>query len=237
MGEYVGEITRIVKETHDVNSYLVKTDNIDFIAGQYALVSVVDHPELSKKKIPITYSNAPGEQVQRLTVKAIGEATKDLTKLKEGDKLKLDGPKGKTLNFDDSVKEDVVFLAGGSGITPFMSAIEYAISRGMDNRLALIFGNRTEEDIIFLNRLNQIDSEQDNIKVIHFLESGDDQRYEMGFITKDKLLKHVESPKEKLWYICGPPAMNDACYGILEEMGIPKERIRREKWEIAGKKR
>ncbi len=237
MGEYVGEITKIVKETHDVNSYLVKTDHDDFIPGQYALISIVDKPNLSQKKAPITFSNAPGEKMLRLTVKAIGEFTNDLTKLKAGDKLKLDGPKGETLNFDDSIKEDVVFMAGGSGITPFMSAIDYAVSKGMKNNLMLIFGNRTEDDIIFLQRLNQIESENEKISIVHFLESGDEEKYELGFITKEKVLKHVDSLSEKIWYICGPPAMNDACYQILLDIGVPEENIRREKWEIAGKKR
>lgn len=237
MSETVGEIIGIREETHDVKTLKLKLANkIEFIPGQYCLVSIVGNKEFEYEKRPFTFTNSPTDKgFVKLTIKRMGKFTSALHSLRVGNKLNIEGPKGESLNFNELVKEDVVFLTGGSGITPFISAIRYAIAKNLPNKMILLFSNRTEDDIIYRNELEDIES--DNLKVVNTLseEAPEGWNGEKGRIDRAMIEKYVEKPKEKLWYICGPPPMVVAMENIMEEMQVPKEKLRVEKWQLPGK--
>ncbi len=230
------EIQSTRKETHDVKTLeLVPERKIDFVPGQYCLVSM-DVDDGSKGRKPFTFASPPTRDHVELTIKRMGDFTEALHNLKKGDRLILDGPRGNSLNFDESVDKDVVFLAGGSGITPFISAIRYAIDKDLSNTMTLIFSNRTKKDIIYREELKGIDRKE-NMDVINTLTDSwpEDWDEETGLIDGDMLKKYVEHLGKKLWYICGPPPMIDSLEKILMEEKIPEENIRYEKWMIPGK--
>lgn len=243
MVEAIGKITKIKEETYDVKTFRLKLPKrINFIPGQYCLVSFIDKKKFESDPRPFTFTNSPTEEGDfiELTIKKMGEFTTTLHNLKKGAKLKIDGPYGEALNFNNSIKDDIVFLAGGSGITPFISAIRYAIAKNLPNKMFLFFSNRTERDIIYEKELKRINKETNNIKIIHTLTNGwpEDWDGETGRINREMIEKYVKNPKEKLllWYICGPPPMVEAMKNILvEEMGIPKDRLRVEAWQLPGK--
>lgn len=225
-------IIKVKDETHDVKTFRLDK-KIDFIPCQYCLVSFPDDED---EKKPFTFSNSPTDDFTELTVKKMGNFTTKLHQLKEGDRLSLTEPKGEALNFDESVKDDVVFIAGGSGITPFMSALRYAVAKKLKNDIILLFSNRTKNDIIYREELEEI-NKLSNITVINTLSDQipEDWHGEKGRIDKDMIEKYVDNPKEKLWYVCAPPPMVKAMKAILEDMNIPKDNWRIEDWEIAGK--
>ena len=146
--EEVIKIIKIIDETPDVKTFRLKSENnIDFIPGQYCMVSFPDDED---NKRPFTFSSSPTEKGYiDLTVKKMGVFTTKLYSLGIGDKLKIIGPNGESLNFDGSVKEDIVFIAGGSGITPFISALRYAAIKNLPNSITLLFSSKTEKDIIY----------------------------------------------------------------------------------------
>lgn len=229
------EIQDIRKETHDVKTFKLDPEKkVKFTPGQYCLVSIVDSEEEERK--PFTYASSPTKNYVELTVKKIGEFTTSLHNLEVGNKLELDGPRGESLNFDETVEEDVVFLAGGSGITPFMSAMRYALDKDLENEMTLIFSNRTERDIIFEEELNKIDKRK-GFKVVKTLTNHWPGGWEgeTGLIDSAMINKYVENLGEKIWYICGPPPMIDSMNEILEKLGISQRRVMYEKWMIPGK--
>lgn len=240
MKKVEGKIVGIEEETHDVKTFEVELEEtIDFIPGQYCLVSMKDKEELEGEKRPFTFSNPPEKTKEKklmdLTVKKIGEFTTAMHNLDEGAKVIIRSPRGESLNFDESVKEDIVFLAGGSGITPFMSALRFAVNQDLENTFTLFFSNRTERDIIYREELGKMDK-RENIEVIHSLEEfPGDWKGEEGRIDKEMISKHVSDPLNRLWYICGPPPMVEAMVKILEKLGVPGNKIKWEDWQISGK--
>ncbi len=235
--EKILEVIKIEKETHDVKTFRLKLEKkLDFIPGQYCLVSFLDdkYPEDEK---PFTYASSPTQKdYMELTVKKMGTFTKALHSLKVGEKLRIDGPRGESLNFDQSVKENVVFIAGGSGITPFMSSLIYAVDKNLPNNFVLFFSNRTVKDIIYREELDEM-GKRDNIKVINTLtqEAPEDWRGEEERVDKEMIKKYVNNLSDKLWYICGPPPMVDAMEKILIELNVPEDNLRIEDWQIPGK--
>lgn len=237
MAQFIGEIIEIRNETYDVKTFRVrKPISFSFIPGQYCLVSFIDRQEFADESRPFTFANSPtDDRFIEITVKKISGFTAALHSLKVGDKLKIEGPLGASLNFNESVKDDIIFLAAGSGITPFISAIRYIITKKLSNKIILLFSNKTENDIIYKKELEKINNR--NIKIIHTLsqEAPEGWKGEIGRINKEMVEKYVKNPKEKLWYICGPPLMADSIKKILIEMNIPQERLRIEDWQLPGK--
>ncbi|MFP4116837.1 MAG: ferredoxin--NADP reductase [Candidatus Aenigmatarchaeota archaeon] len=231
------EIKKISEETHDVKTFRLDPEKtVDFTPGQYCLVSIIGSEEHKGTEKPFTYANSPMENYVELAIKKIGEFTAALHNLEEGDKLLLDGPRGESLNFDETVEEDVVFLAGGSGITPFISAIRYSIDKELSNKMTVIFSNRTEEDIIYREELQNINNRK-KIKVVNTLTDNwpEDWEGETGLIDNEMLERHVKGVKDKIWYICGPPPMIDDMEDLLLSKDVPQERLRYENWMIPGK--
>lgn len=226
--EFETEIIEIRDETYEVKTFRVRNpSNFSFIPGQYCLVELDD---ISK---PFTFSNIPKEDYLELTIKKLGEFTSKLFELSRGDKLKINGPMGETLNFNEDIKDNIVFIAGGSGITPFISSIRYIIDKNLPNKVVLLYSNRTREDIIYKKELDKL---KDNIKVVYFLTRDEMEGAENQRINKEIISKYIDNVKDMLWYVCGPPRMNSGIREILKELNINKDKIRIESWEIPGKK-
>jgi NAD(P)H-flavin reductase len=226
----VGKIVSTIDETPDVKTFRINV-KFPFIAGQYCLVSIPGNEELSGQKRPFTFSNSPTEPYVELTIKKMGVFTTAMHSLRVGAELEIEGPHGQALNFDESIQEDVVFIAGGSGITPFMSAIRYAIAKKLPNKIFLLFSNNTEKDIIYRAELQSMPA---NIKVINTLtrDAPADWTGERGYISKALIGKYIPDVEAKLWYICGPPAMMKDVKELLLSMGISDSMIRIEPWQI-----
>ncbi len=237
MDEFEGEISKIRDETHDVKTFRVKAPkDFSFIPGQFCLIGICDSIDCKGLYKPFTFSNSPTDkEFIELTVKEMGKFTKELFTLKIGDKLIIRGPKGEKLNFDENVKEDVVFLAGGSGITPFLSALRYAHTKKLPNEIHLFFSNRTKKDVICLDELNSISGDQ--IKIINTLTNEEPEGWdgEHGYVDESMIRRYIKDPVSKLWYICGPPGMTEAMRKLLKGIGVKEENIRIEPWEMKGK--
>jgi len=200
-------------ETADTFTLTVK-GNKEFKAGQFCFL------RLNKNKLharhPFTISSAPGEDFA-FTIKLAGRFTQTAKELKEGDEIFIDGPFG---NFIPAPEKDLVFIAGGVGITPFMSIIRDHIKRGVSQNITLIYGSRTQADIIFHNELESIN--QPWLKKVYLLNdiSNLTIQCEQGFISQDIIKKYVNNTNDSLYYICGPERMKDTAKKVLKDMGV-----------------
>jgi glycine betaine catabolism B len=228
---FATQIIKISKETHDVTTFrLMRPPGFTFVAGQYCQVSFTDR--FPGEDRPFTFSSSPEAPFLELTIKQMGHFTTALFALKVGQTLTIDGPNGEMLQFDESVRDDVVFVAGGSGITPFMSAIRFAQGKHLKNRLILLYSNKTAGDIVFRKELDAIKE----VKIVHTLttKAPPGWKGERGYISKGLISKHVPIPSAWLWYLCGPPPMIAAVRILLAELGVREDRIREEPWQIPG---
>ncbi len=136
--------------------------------------------------------------------------------------------------------KNVVALAGGSGITPFLS-MAYAIRDGIEDfNLTILFGSKTESAILFRKELDGIAAACPKVKVVHVLSDETKDGFETGFITAELIKKYAPAEDYSV-FICGPEAMYRFAAGEVAKLGLDRKHVRRELlgaskkvWELPG---
>ena len=150
----------------------------------------------------------------------------ELANLVPGAKVTCSSPQGEFYYDKYRDCKDVVALAGGSGITPFLS-MAYAIKDGIEDfNLTILFGSRTEESILFREELGAISKICPKVRVVNILSDEEKEGFEHGFITADIIRKYAPVPCSI--FICGPEAMYRFISGEIDRLGLPKRLVRRE---------
>ena len=153
-----------------------------------------------------------------------------LETLKVGDKVISSDPQGFFYYEDLRDKKTVIGLAGGSGITPFLS-MAYAIRDGIEDfELILLYGSRDEANILFKKELDEIAAACPKFKVIHVLSDEKKEGYENGFITAELIKKYA--PEEYSVYLCGPEAMYKFLKPEIAKLGLPERLFRRKMIDV-----
>ena len=149
-----------------------------------------------------------------------------LENLKEGDTVIASAGEGQFYYENLRDAKNVVALAGGSGITPFLS-MAYAIRDGIEDfNLTILFGSRTEETILFREELDAICAACPKVKVVHVLSHEEKEGFEHGFITAELIKKYAQEPYSI--FICGPEAMYRFVAAEIEKLELPRKNVRRE---------
>lgn len=202
-----------------------------FQAGQYVNLFVqIDGVRTSR---PYSISSSPTQvghwdlTIRRTAGGFVSNYLLDTVRV--GDGLESSGPAG-TFTYNPLFHDrDLVFLAGGSGITPFMSMIREVADRGLKRRIQLVYGSRSPDDVIFGRELELLAGRQENINVdVVISEPPAGYVGRTGFLTADCLRDCLGEVEGKMFYLCGPEAMYSFCGAALAEMGVPGRRVRRE---------
>ena len=222
------KIIKIIKETHDTKTLrFQRPENFNFIAGQFIIISV----EKDEKKIRRSYSisSSPTEKDYiDLTFKKYetGQVTPILYNLKEGDGLEALGPFGKC-TYEDGSSNNIIMLAGGSGISTIMGIIRYINIKNLDVKITLLFANKATNDIIFKNELQEISNKNKNFKEIDVIEFPDSNwNGYKGRITAEIIKENVPNLDNPFYYIVGPPAMVKAMVELLKSLNLKEEKIK-----------
>ncbi|MBR5441810.1 MAG: iron-sulfur cluster-binding domain-containing protein [Clostridia bacterium] len=147
-----------------------------------------------------------------------------------GTKVQASAPAG---NFEYQPLRDaetVICLAGGSGITPFVSMANAIADGDEDFNMVLLYGSRSYDNILFREELDALQSKCDKIKVVHVLsdEDKDIEGTEKGFITAELIKKYAPADKEYSIFLCGPQQMYAFVDKELEKLNLPKKFVRHE---------
>ena len=122
--------------------------------------------------------------------------------------------------------ENLVFIAGGCGITPFISMLRDISERLLPLNVWVLFGCLTEGDILFRGELEDLQARRPNIKINCILsEAGSDWNGACGFITKDIIESFIGKLEDKFFYVVGNRDMYQFIFKELEDLSIPKHRI------------
>ena len=227
-------VTDIIEETPSTKTLrLVSKDNYlpAFLAGQYiALFLEIGGIRTSR---PYSISSQPNQTgFYDITVRRVENGLVSnylLDDVKRGDTLVSSGPAG-NFYFNPLIhKKTMVCIAGGSGITPFMSMIREIIECALDRTVYLFYGNKTTDDIIFDSEFGRLAERFDNIRYIPVVEEpSDGYGGACGFITRDLMKEVLADIADKSFFICGPQGLYDFCLPQVEDMGVPKRKIKQE---------
>ncbi len=217
------KITDLFDLTHDVRRYkLTKPDNYSFVPGQATEVAI-NKPDWTKEKRPFTFTCLPDEDHLEFAIKTYPEhkgVTHELYKLREGDELILHEVWGSIV-----YKGKGVFIAGGAGITPFISIIRHLEKNKEISGHLLIFANKTRADIIMEDEFNGLLNES----FVNILSDEKAEGYFHGLITQDFLQEHIDNFDRK-FYVCGPPPMMDSLLQQLTDLGVGEDSIIKEEF-------
>lgn len=216
-----------------------------FRAGQYVSLKLPLDGSFVTRSYSLCYSPKKAlEGIYAITVRSNPGgfvADKLLATLKVGDEVTSSCPQGFFYYEDLRDCKNVIGLAGGSGITPFLSMAE-AIRDGVEDfSLTLLFGSRDEKNILFRAELDKIAAECPKFKVIHVLSDEEKAGFEHGFVTADLIKKYAPAGEEFSVFLCGPEAMYKFLKPEIAKLGLPERLFRRKlidvtktPWECDG---
>ena len=218
INQHIVKIKSIQHITHDVLQIVTeKPRQYKFTPGQATEVAINKKDWLNEKR-PFTFTSLPNNDYLEFTIKTYPShegVTNELLQLKKDDELILHDVFGAI-----SYKGEGVFIAGGAGVTPFISIFRYLHSKNETGNNKLIFANKTKEDIILQKELTGLFGD-DFINILSEEKAND---YAHGFINRDLIVKNTKSLNEK-FYICGPPPMMDAVLKQLASLGVGENSI------------
>ena len=200
--------------------------NFDFDAGQFTWLST-SKSVFSRSEHPFSIASSPSALPQiSYVIRELGDYTSQLGKLKPGQHIWLDGPHGVfTLNARNA--KGIVLLAGGAGIGPIMGILRELGDRGDSRPVRLIYGNRTIEQMMFLEEFDTLQSKLD--LQLHLVLEQPPKNFEghKGFIDTQVISRAIDHPEHDCWdfYICGPPIMVKAVAKNLKKLSISNDRI------------
>jgi len=223
-------VMEIIQRTYNVKSFRFKTPNgFTHKPGQFMFVTIKINDTLVRK--PFSISCSPTEKgYVEFTKKLTGhEFSNALDALRVGDWVKIEGPFG---NFTFTGEyEKIALLSGGIGITPLRSICRYATNMKLATKITLLYGNRTERDIVFREELEQMSRQNPNLKVVLTLDEPSlNWKGYSGVISADMIRKEVPDYHGRTFYTCGPPAMVKAMDVLLAQLNIPSAQIKKEQW-------
>ena len=160
-----------------------------------------------------------------------GEMTSYLFNLKPGDNLIIFGPFGDF--FANESEAEMIFIGGGAGMAPMRSHIFDQLLRINTNRkITFYYGARSLKEVFYKEEYDELARNNENFNWTLALDSPqpeDNWEGPTGFIHQvilDEYLKNHESPEDCEYYMCGPPAMMNAVFGMLDDLGVEPEAIR-----------
>lgn len=206
------------------------------VAGQNLAMSLIDPPESDAEgpNRTFTIASAPHESELMIATRMRDTAFKRVLKSAAlGLKVQLDGPNGVMVLHEDSARA-AVFLAGGIGITPFLSMVRHAAKRRLPHHIALFYANRRPEDAAFLDELRRLAQTHPNYRLIATMaeaeKSSQPWKGETGFIRRDMLERHLPDLQSPIYYLAGPPAMTMAMQSMLASCGVSAENVHSEEF-------
>jgi ferredoxin-NADP reductase len=221
-------VADIIARTHDVKSFrFPRATSLNYKAGQYMFVTLKIGEQEARK--PFSISSSPTERsCVEFTKKLTGHAfSRRLDALKAGDPVTIEAPFG---NFTfEGESERIGLLSGGVGITPLRSICKFCTDMKMHTKVALLYGNRTEADIVFRQELEQMQRQNNNLKVMFTLaEPGANWEGYTGYIDAEMIKKEIPEYSETVFYTCGPPVMVQAMENLLKALNVPAENVKKE---------
>jgi ferredoxin-NADP reductase len=179
-------------------------------------------------------SSSPSEPDSlEITVLRQGTASDRIHSLAEGDWVEVTRPEGRFL-LDDRVGYGPVFFGGGIGMAPIRSMVRYCLDQRLGKAITLLASFSSPEEALYEDELKKWGDQTPGISAwvtYTGVQAGQDgQNGTSHPWDRAYLEERIEKPLKRVYYLCAPPGLMDTLENHLASMGIPPERLRRERW-------
>ncbi len=223
MEQHITKIKSIEHITHDVLKIVTeRPQQYVFTPGQATEISI-NKPDWQNEKRPFTFTCLPDNDYLEFAIKTYPEhkgVTNELLQLNKDDELILHDVFGAI-----AYKGEGVFIAGGAGVTPFISIFRFLHSKNEVGNNKLIFANKAKGDIILEQEFKNLLGEN----LINILSDEKVNGYADGYITENFLKANITDLKKK-FYLCGPEPMMEAVEKQLSNLGVEAKSIIKEEF-------
>ncbi|PJZ87398.1 hypothetical protein CH369_03510 [Leptospira levettii] len=219
------KVIDIRDETADAKTFVLKPNWLwkGFLSGQHVPVTV----EIAGRRVTRFYSlsSHPNDKYLQITVKRQkgGLVSNFLNQnTKKGDILEIGEASGEFVLSKELPKE-LLFLAGGSGITPIHSILRDLQALNYNGKATLLYFVRSVDDIILKSSIDLIEKNNQWLTVHYILSDVPKEGYTSGFLTKEILDQYVPNLKSTSVYVCGPSPMQTKALSLLEGLPVKSE--------------
>jgi NAD(P)H-flavin reductase len=136
-------------------------------------------------------------------------------------------------HIDPENGRDVVLVAGGTGVSPFIPLIKALPDRGIDHlRIKLYYGVRTKGQLLFLETITECSAKCPGFEPQFFVEAiPGESPLRVGRLDIDLICAETAELSNPQYYLSGPPAMIKSFMGRLKELGVHEDDIKIDEWE------
>lgn len=235
----IGVVTRIENETYNTRRFWIQVPELalfDFKPGQFVTLDLPIHERPAKRWRSYSIASWPdGSNVFELLIVLLedGAGTPYLfNDVKEGSELTFRGPQG-VFTLPDPLEKELYFVCTGTGIAPFRSMVQHIHRHRIPHPpIHLIFGTRTQNDLLYVDELKQLEEEMEGFYFVPTLsrEKWDGHQGYVHEVYEDLVKEKNEggSPPPAQFYLCGWKAMVDEAKQRIQGLGYERKAIHQE---------
>ncbi|HEX8595715.1 MAG TPA: benzoate 1,2-dioxygenase electron transfer component BenC [Pseudomonas sp.] len=196
-----------------------------FLPGQYVNIGVPG----STQTRSYSFSSKPGERRASFLIKQVpgGLMSRWLERAQVGDKVAMTGPLGSF--YLRAVSRPLLFLAGGTGLAPFLSMLQVLAERNETRPVTLIYGVTRDQDLVMVQALQAFTERLPNFSFVTCVADPQTQHPRQGYVTQH-LAQQVLNGGDVDVYLCGPPPMVDAVRNHFTVNGVTPASFHYEKF-------
>lgn len=223
----IGVVTKITQETPDIKTFRVERPGggkcFEHRPGQCAMLSI---PGTGEAMFSIT-SSPTVRDYQEFSIKKCGCLTGALHDMDEGRQIAVRGPYGKPFPVDgELLGKDLLFIAGGVGLAPLRSVINYCLDRRENyGRIDLVYGARSKEDLLDLNEIQTSWMKPENRMNAYLTIDRDQSGWDGHVAFVPDYVRELGFDANRCVLVCGPPIMIKFVLAALESLGFKRDQI------------
>ena len=223
----LGVVTAIRTDTPDIKTFRVEAVGggkcFEHKPGQCAMLSI---PGVGEAMFSIT-SSPTVKEYQEFSIKKCGCVTEWLHQMDVDQQITIRGPYGKPFPVDDELMgKDLLFIAGGVGLAPLHSVINYVFdNRANYGKVDIVYGSRSKEDLLDLPEIQSEWMDPKNNANVYLTIDRPQDNWDGHVAFVPTYVKELEFSPDKTVLVCGPPIMIKFVLQALAELGFEKTQI------------
>lgn len=223
----VSEVTPVTNNVFELILDPVRK-NLTYEAGNFVYLTLHDRALAAgcNEEHPYTISSAPGEDRLRITIKALGDASRAAADVQPGTPARVEGPYGRFFKSPDGVPHPELWIAGGIGVTPFLARMRHLDRLGEPADVCMIFCVQDEAREIYGEELRELAGRIEDFD-LHF-----HRFYREGPLSPNYLEDICPNWTGREIYICGPSPLNRLVRQHASGANVPSSRINSEEFEL-----